>query len=172
MTSAEKTPGAPYPWRTAGRTVPAAPSGGGSAQGRRAGVVTRCLANAADVGVVLLLLVGGYAAVAVARFLLHPVAFQFPAPGARTLLLIGGCLQAVYFAVTWAAVGRTYGDRLLGLRVVSGRGARPGWPRAAVRAAFCVLFPLGLFWVLVSRQNRSLQDVLLRTSVIYDRSAT
>jgi hypothetical protein len=39
---------------------------------------------------------------------------------------------------------------------------------ALVRAAFCVIFPIGLLWVLFSGQNRSLQDLVLRTSVIYD----
>jgi hypothetical protein len=32
----------------------------------------------------------------------------------------------------------------------------------------CTLFPIGLVWVLVSGENRSVQDVLLRTSVVYD----
>ncbi len=32
----------------------------------------------------------------------------------------------------------------------------------------CVLFPLGLFWSAISRRNASLQDLLVRTSVIYD----
>jgi hypothetical protein len=34
----------------------------------------------------------------------------------------------------------------------------------------CVLFPILLFWVVLSRENRSVQDVLLRTSVVYDWS--
>ena len=37
-----------------------------------------------------------------------------------------------------------------------------------MRAALCVVFPIGLAWVVVSRQNRSLQDTVLRTSVVYD----
>jgi uncharacterized RDD family membrane protein YckC len=77
-------------------------------------------------------------------------------------------VQAVYFAVTWAVIGGTYGDRLLGLRVTDDRGARPGWGQCAVRAVLCTVFPIGLGWVLVSQENSSLQDVLLRTSVIYD----
>jgi hypothetical protein len=31
----------------------------------------------------------------------------------------------------------------------------------------CTLFPIGLLWVLVSRENRSVQDLMLRTSVVY-----
>jgi hypothetical protein len=39
---------------------------------------------------------------------------------------------------------------------------------AAARAFFCTVFPLGLLWVLVSQRNHSVQDVLLRTAVVYD----
>jgi hypothetical protein len=39
---------------------------------------------------------------------------------------------------------------------------------ALLRAALNVVFPLGLAWVAISRQNRSVQDVALGTSVIYD----
>ena len=74
----------------------------------------------------------------------------------------------MYFAVTWGVVGGTYGDRLLGLRVTDDRGTRLGWGRCVVRALLCTVFPIGLLWVLVSRENRSVQDVVLRTSVVYD----
>ncbi len=37
-----------------------------------------------------------------------------------------------------------------------------------LRAGFCVVFPIGLFWCAVSRENRSVQDVVLRSSVIHD----
>jgi uncharacterized RDD family membrane protein YckC len=139
-----------------------------SLSGRRAGFVTRALANAVDLGVVVVLVAGGYVAVAAARFVLHPVGFQFPAPSAFTVLLIGLCVQAVYFGITWTVVGGTYGDRLMALRVV-GPDSRPlRWRRSAARAVLCALAPIGLLWVLVSRQNRSVQDLLLRTSVVYD----
>ena len=101
-------------------------------------------------------------------FLLGPRTFTFPAPSPSTLLLLGLCLQAAYFAVTWVEVGCTYGDRLLGLRVADDRGTRLGWGRSAVRAVLCTLVPVGLLWVLVSRDNRSVQDLLLRTLVLYD----
>jgi uncharacterized RDD family membrane protein YckC len=172
MTRADKArPAGPeYPWHTAPLPVPAT-TGGRAVQGGPAGFVTRALANVVDVAVVVLLLAGGYVAVTAARFLVHPTGFTLPAPGWRTLLLIGLCLQAVYFAVTWAVVGGTVGDRLVGLRVVSGVRTRLRWGRAAVRAVLCTAVPVGLLWVLVSRKNRSAQDVLLRTSVVYDSSA-
>jgi uncharacterized RDD family membrane protein YckC len=56
----------------------------------------------------------------------------------------------------------------MGVRVVSRKGERIGWGGAAVRSAFCAVFPFGLLWVIVSGANRSVQDVVLRTSVIYD----
>jgi hypothetical protein len=33
------------------------------------------------------------------------------------------------------------------------------------------VFPIGLLWTAVSRENRSLADLLLRTSVVYDWQA-
>jgi uncharacterized RDD family membrane protein YckC len=159
-----------YPWHTAPPPVLPATRGAGL-QGRRAGVVTRSLANAADVAVVVLVLVGGWLGVAAVRFLLHPAAFTFPSPGGRALLLIGLGLLAGYFAVTWAVVGGTYGDRLLGLRVIGPDGERQHWGRSALRAVLCVAFPIGLFWAAVSQDNRSVQDLLLRTSVVYDWTA-
>jgi uncharacterized RDD family membrane protein YckC len=77
-------------------------------------------------------------------------------------------VQAVYFTVTWAVVSGTYGDRLLTLRVADDRGVRLGWGRCAARAVLCTTFPIGLVWALFSSGNRSLQDVLLKTSVSYD----
>jgi uncharacterized RDD family membrane protein YckC len=58
----------------------------------------------------------------------------------------------------------------MGVRVVSRKGGRLGWLVALARAAFSVGFPIGLGWALVSKRNRSVQDVVLRTIVIYDWS--
>ena len=129
-------PDSAYPWHDAPspETVAAGPRA--SSRGTRAGLITRSLANIADVVVVVLLVVGGYVAVAATRFLLGPTTFRFPAPSLAILLLVGLCLQAVYFAVTWAVVGGTYGDRLLGLRVADDRGA--AWAgRGASRGPSC-----------------------------------
>ena len=171
MTTAEErrsTPPPSYPWHDAAPS-PSAPGGPrATTPAVRAGLITRSLANIADLVVVVLIVVGGYATVAGARFLLSPTTFTFPAPPPTALLFIGLGVQAVYFTVTWAVVGGTYGDRLLGLRVTADRGARLGWGSSATRAVLCTIFPIGLMWVLVSRENRSVQDLLLRTSVVYD----
>ena len=169
MTTAdERRPsGTAYPWHDALPSEAVAAGSRSSIQGTRAGLITRSIANIADLVVVTLLVAAGYSAVAATRFLLSPTTFSFPAPSPETLLILGLWLLAVYFAITWAVVGGTYGDRLLGLRVTDDRGARLGWARCAARAFLCTIFPVGLVWVLVSQENRSVQDVLLRTSVVY-----
>jgi uncharacterized RDD family membrane protein YckC len=157
----------PYPWQQTDHVVVVDARTASAVPGSRAGLVTRSLANVTDLVVVVLVVVGGYLGVAAARFLLGPRSFSFPVVSAGTLLVVGLCVWAVYFTVTWAVVGGTYGDRLLGLRVCDDRGARLGWGRCALRAVLCTVFPIGLLWVLVSRENRSVQDVVLRTSVTY-----
>ena len=167
MTRADERPPGTYPWHRSAASV-AGPAARAAVRGRRAGLITRSLANVADLGVVVLVVAGGYVAVAAARFLLRPASFSFPTPQSSVLLLIGLGVQAVYFAITWSVVGGTYGDRLLGLRVADDRGARLGWGRSTLRAGLCTVLPIGLLWVLISGENRSVQDLLLRTSVVYD----
>jgi uncharacterized RDD family membrane protein YckC len=156
-----------YPWQEARRPAVVGPAPPSAVPGSRAGLVTRSLANVADLFVVVVIVIGGYLAVAAIRFLISPTTFSFPAVSAGTLLLVGLGVQALYFTVTWAVVGGTYGDRLLSLRVCDDRGARLGWGRCAVRAVLCTIFPIGLLWVLVSQENRSVQDIVLSTSVAY-----
>lgn len=137
-------------------------------QGQRAGVVTRTAANTVDFAVVTGLLAVGYGAWCAVRFLIRPTRFTFPAPSFLALLALFASVLFAYFALSWATTGRTYGNHLLGLRVVNFRGERLRWPGAVVRAAFCTLLPIGLYWAIVSPTNRSVQDTVLRTSVIYD----
>jgi uncharacterized RDD family membrane protein YckC len=156
-----------YPWHVAPPAVaPVRPE----IQRRRAGFVTRAAANTVDLAVVALILASGYVVVVAFRLLTDPASFRFPAPGLGPALLVGEIVHVLYFSFAWVTAGRTYGDRLLGLRVVDAHGHRTGWLLAIGRAVFCVAFPLGLFWVLISPANRSVQDVVLRTSVIYDWS--
>ena len=141
-------------------------------QGQRAGIVTRVIANIVDVGVVIGVLIGIYATVFAVKFLLNPRTFTPPSlPSLFVILLIGAWIQGIYFTLTWWTTGRTYGDHLMGLRVVNLRGRRMSFIGAALRAALCVVFPIGLFWIVVSHNNRSVQDVVFRTSVIHDWKA-
>jgi uncharacterized RDD family membrane protein YckC len=126
------------------------------------------VASVLDAVVVVVLVTAGWGVVAATRFLIRPTHFTLPSPGAQALLFIGLGVLAAYLALTWAVAGGSYGDRLLGLRVVDARGARLGWGRCVVRAVFCTVVPLGLFWIPLSRDNRSLQDLVLRTAVVHD----
>ena len=141
-------------------------------QGQRAGLVTRLLANTVDFCVVALIVAAGYAAVAALLFLWNSRTFTFPAPSFALLVIVGGAVMMLYLTACWLASGRTYGDHLLGLRVVGWRGRRLRPVGALVRALLCVVFPIGLFWIILGRENRSVQDVLLRSSVVYDWSRT
>lgn len=137
-------------------------------QGRRAGLVTRMVAAALDGVVVMLFLLGVYAGMAVLLFLLDPRGFSFPDLGLLFMTASVLSVLVVYQTLAWRLTGRTYGDRVMGLRVVNVKGRRLRWAGSFVRALFCVGFPIGILWVAVSGENRSVQDVLLRTSVVYD----
>jgi uncharacterized RDD family membrane protein YckC len=137
-------------------------------QGRRAGLVTRGAAGVIDGIVVVLILVGGYAAYAAVLFLVDPLNFTFPDLGLVFSMAAGFVVMVVYLTLSWRFSGRSYGCLVMGLRVVSFRGSRLTWIGALARALFCSIVPIGLFWTAVSHENRSLQDVVLRTSVIYD----
>jgi uncharacterized RDD family membrane protein YckC len=137
-------------------------------QGLAAGIVTRTAANTVDFLSMTCVLTAGYAAWFAMRFLIRPVHFTAPSPPFVVVLVCAGTVLVVYFTVSWATTGRTYGDHLLGLRVVDSRGRRLRWRAALVRAVLCVGFPIGLFWAVVSVTGRSLQDTVLRTRVVYD----
>ena len=166
--AAPAAPGRTYPWQGAQPVRDRFEATRPDIQGRRAGFVTRMLANIVDAGVVIGVLAAGWTTVTVVKFLWSPKGFHIPAPSFALTLVLGGVIEFVYLAVAWRTWGRTWGDELFGLRVLSFRGTRLRWPGAVARAALCVLVPIGIFWVIVSRQNRSVQDVLLRTSVVYD----
>jgi uncharacterized RDD family membrane protein YckC len=137
-------------------------------QGQRAGVVSRFLADAIDLVVIVAAVVGFYFAVSAARFLLNPRKFSWPEASALYLGTLGWILLIVYLTIGWASTGRTWGKNVLGLRVVSSRDVGlPLW-RAFVRAVLCALFPIGLFWSAISSRNESVQDLLVRTTVVYD----
>jgi len=133
-----------------------------------AGVVTRVLAACVDlvsIVVATILLDLGAAAV---RFVWSPVRFRWPQPGVAVGGLAVMCVGVLYLTVAWATTGRTYGERLLGLRVLTRRHTLVGWLRAVARAVTCVVFPVGLVWSAFSAQRHSLQDIVFRTVVVYD----
>ena len=109
-----------------------------------------------------------YLGVAGARFVWSPVSFTWPQPSTVVSIQIAGLLATVYLTTAWVTTGRTYGAALMGLRVLSTRGRKLGWALALVRALTCVVFPVGLLWSAVSRNRCSLQDLVLRSVVVYD----
>jgi uncharacterized RDD family membrane protein YckC len=131
-------------------------------------VVTRLLAAAVDAVVIVVLTAALDLAAAGARFLWSPVDFRWPRPTISLSVAVLLLVAVVYLAVAWALTGRTYGSRLMGLRVLSSRGRLPGWTRSILRALISVVWPLGLLWCGISRTRSSLADLLLRTVVVYD----
>ncbi|QWZ09660.1 RDD family protein [Nocardioides panacis] len=131
-------------------------------------MVTRVVANVVDAGVVVALLVAAYAAVNGLVFVLNPRGFQVIEVGALLSVTSALVTYVLYATVAWSTVGRTYGCHVMGLRVVTRRGRRLHFLTAFVRAVFCAVLPIGLLWCAVSRTQRSVQDLVLRTAVIYD----
>jgi RDD family len=150
-----------------GRHPSAVPVAARPYQGQPAGVVSRTLAILADVVVVIAILGFIYGAIAAAAFLLHPHSFSWPSRLGWSIPVIGFVIVVPYLTLTWTATGRSYGQALLGLRVMTSRGHLT-FARALLRAVLCVLFPIGFLWVAISRENRSVQDLIVRTHVVYD----
>jgi len=137
-------------------------------QGRRAGIVTRTGVMVVDVAVVALTLGAGYLTWVSARFMRKPASFSWPTVGYSTVIVGAAVICVVYLTVAWSTTGRSVGKRVFGLRIVTRDGERLHAMRAFLRALACTLFPMLLYWAAVSRQNRSVQDLVFRTSVVYD----
>jgi uncharacterized RDD family membrane protein YckC len=138
------------------------------AEHRPAGIVTRVAAMGVDMAVVIVLGSLVYITVAGAKLIWSPTTFAWPEIPFWVTIAVEFTIAVLYLTGSWAMTGRSYGATLLGLRVLSRRGQIPGWALAFVRAVFCVFFPIGLFWVILSPERRSAQDVVLRTVVVYD----
>jgi uncharacterized RDD family membrane protein YckC len=134
----------------------------------QAGVVSRTLAALIDAGVLFVLLGAGYLGLVGVTFAADPLGFRFPTPPRAVTGSVAVVVLVGYLAESWTTSGRSYGARVLGLRVVDRHGHPPRLGRALARAFLCALFPVGLLWVAVSARRRSVQDLLLGTSVVYD----
>ena len=136
-------------------------------QGRRAGLVSRLLALAVDVvvvvlvGVLLLVVMGGIRALFTGELEVEVSSEEVRGPLAVLLVL-------AYLGYGWGLNGRTAGKVALGLRVVGRDGSDLSPLRAVARAVLYLVFLPGILWALVSRKNASLQDLILGTAVIYD----
>ena len=162
------------------RDLPALPTDAIRFQGERAGLISRAASAVIDVVLIFAVVLATVAAFWMLSFIINPTnpadigsleaASQSHRriPEVLTMIVYGYVLNVLYWTVFWAISGRTVGNLIMGLRVVDRRGRSPRWIIAFLRAVFCTAFPLGLLWSAFSRKNRSVQDVVLRTSVIYD----
>ncbi|WP_345300859.1 RDD family protein [Gordonia humi] len=134
---------------------------------RDAGIVSRTCAAGIDVVVVLVLMGCGYLAAAFVVFTINVSTFHFPT--VSWIFTTGGFVVAsiAYQFLCWAVTERTVGQAFLGLRLANSKGGRVRVPRILLRAMFCVVFPVGLAWVALSTRRRSVQDIVLRTRVVY-----
>lgn len=137
-------------------------------QGKRAGVVTRTAAGAIDYAVVALAVLGTYLGIGLLRFLVDPRTPAWPTWTFLMYVVIGAVYFVTYLTLAWSLTGRSIGAWVMGVRVLSFTGRRMLFVGAFARAVFCVAFPIGLFWCAVNRHNRSVQDMVLRTSVVHD----
>lgn len=152
-------------------------------QGERAGLVSRGVAAFLDFLLIFGIVLGTIAVIWMLSFVVAPInpadisgseSVQAVAERGRRvppvwlMILYGYVLNVLYWTAFWALSGRTVGNLIMGVRVVNRKGVHPGWMLSFVRAVFCTLVPIGLLWVAISKSNRSIQDTVLRTSVIYD----
>jgi uncharacterized RDD family membrane protein YckC len=138
-------------------------------QGQRAGFVTRVLAVAIDVGIVFLLYTATLYAYAVIHYLLTSKPLTLPTPDTWVRNLVAAGVAFAYLVSAWASTGRTLGAQVLGLAVVTDRGGPLSPLRAASRAIVCLLIAIpSLLWILVSKKNAALHDLICGTAVVYD----
>ena len=134
------------------------------------GFASRGLALAVDVCFVALVFLIGSALVGLVAQLVGHLRPQW-----LVGLLLGSgyiLVSIVYFVAFWAAAGRTPGMHLLGVRVVTRGGAKPGLWRSVVRliGLWLAIVPCfaGFLPALVDDRRRALQDFLAGTLVVYD----
>ena len=138
---------------------------------RAAGIITRGLAAIIDLVVVLLIMSALYGGLVLVRLVYSPTAFSLPSLNAVFSTVMTFAIAVLYLTACWTVSGSTAGAVTMGLRVVGQRSPRVSLLVGLLRAICCVLFPIGLLWVVVDRQRRSLQDIVFRTRVIYSKRA-
>jgi len=137
-------------------------------QGHRAGFASRIVADLVDLGVAWLLGLSALLAAGVVGYLLTGPPLRLPVLPNWLDAGAGGVVAVSYLGLSWSATGRSVGKQIAGLRVVDRGGQRLSLRRSFARAVLYVLFPAGLLWVLASRRNASLQDLVVGTAVLYD----
>jgi uncharacterized RDD family membrane protein YckC len=137
-------------------------------QGHRAGFASRVVSDLVDLGVVWLLGLSALLAAGVVSYLLTGPPLRLPVLPNWLDASAGAAIAVGYLTLSWSATGRSVGKQVAGLRVTDRGGQRLSLRRSFARAVLYVLFPAGLLWVLASRRNASLQDLVVGTAVVYD----
>lgn len=141
-----------------------------AAQGHPAGYVSRVLANGIDILLVYV------AFIATLWFLQTTLGLLGVRPTSDTIVppvwvtvTVLPVMYGIYATYGWATSGRTVGKEILGLRVVGLDGQLLSGGRAFRRAIWCgIVGAIGLLLVLVNKRNAALQDLLVKSAVIYD----
>jgi uncharacterized RDD family membrane protein YckC len=136
---------------------------------RAAGIVSRGVAAVIDFVVIGLLLAALYLGLVLTQVIMHSTNFRFPSLNGVYSSMVAFAVSVLYLVGCWTVSGCTAGGVVMGLRVLGRRDTRLGPIVALLRAVTCVLFPLGMIWVAVDRDRRSVQDVVFQSKVVYAR---
>jgi uncharacterized RDD family membrane protein YckC len=143
-----------------------------SGPGGYAGIVSRGAAFAFDGGVALLVCTVGFQ-FAIAILAVVGVTTFSEDEGWKALgyVLVLPVVFGLYCAGFWVLVGRTPGMMLLGIRVVTADGGRPGVRRSVIRAFgywISAIALVGFAWIAVDERSQGFHDKLAGTYVVYD----
>jgi uncharacterized RDD family membrane protein YckC len=142
-------------------------------KGHYAGFVSRLVAFAIDIAiVVVLLIVGGWLIQTVNSFFQVNLPFELPTLILAALAGISAFLvSAGYYIFFWTLTGQTPGKLLLGLRVVGVKNDQITLWQAIRRYVGYYLSALALYagylWVLIDNRRQGWHDKLAGTYVVY-----
>jgi len=138
-------------------------------QGLRAGIASRLAAGVIDAAVIFGTFVGVLCVVALLRFLFDHESLHLPRPDRLVTVISIIVIGVIELSTSWSGSGRTVGDDVVGLRVVTANGGIVSSGRAFVRAVLVMITGgLVLLTALVSKRNNGVHDWLCRTAVVYD----
>lgn len=149
--------------------------GGAEQETNQAGLVTRGVAFAIDVGLYIgfISIVSGLLSSMFTAIVGSDDGVSHVAIAGLTTF--GLLLGAAAFVTLWTLVGQTPGMRFLGIRLQHNGSNEIGFKRSLKRALALpiALIPagLGLLWILVSPRRHSWLDSIADTEVIYDESS-
>ena len=84
--------------------------------------MSRVVAGAVDAAVIFGIYVGVLAVVGIVRFLLTDEKLHMPRPDPLVTVVVIGILAVIVLSTAWSGNGRTIGDDVVGLRVVTASG--------------------------------------------------